>query len=199
MRVATYARVSTTGQDPDNQSVTLREWADRLGGTIVAECVDRVSGTKGTEDRPGLRRVLDLAHRREVDTILVWSLDRLTRSGAISLSGILGQVQRSGVTLRSLRESWLDTSSPLVGELLVSIFGWIARQEREQLIARTKAGLDRAKRRGKILGRPQAVDVEQARQAVARHGSLRRAAAAFGVSHAAIRRRLAAVTAKEVI
>lgn len=78
-----------------------------------------------------------------------------------------------GVGLRSLREPWLDVSNPLIGELLVSIFAWVARQEREQLVARTKAGLNRARRQGKTLGRPTVIDADQAARALAQAGSYR--------------------------
>jgi Resolvase, N terminal domain len=55
------------------------------------------------------------------------------------------RAQRSGVVLKSYREPWLDTSSPALTELLLSMFGWIVRQEREQLIAGTRAGMARAR------------------------------------------------------
>lgn len=57
------------------------------------------------------------------------------------------------VPVLSVREGWLDTSDP-VRPLLVAIFGWVAEQERARLIERTKAGLERARRQGKRLGRP---------------------------------------------
>jgi len=53
----------------------------------------------------------------------------------------------------SVREPWLDTSGP-VRPLLVAIFGWVAEQERARLIERTRAGIERARRQGKRLGRP---------------------------------------------
>ena len=52
-----------------------------------------------------------------------------------------------------MRESWLDTDSP-VRPLLVAIFGWVAEQERTRLIERTKTGMARARREGKKIGRP---------------------------------------------
>jgi DNA invertase Pin-like site-specific DNA recombinase len=113
----------------------------------------------------------------------------------LALAGILERIQRSGVVLKSLRESWLDTSSPMIAELLVSIFAWIARQEREQLIARTKAGMARAKRQGIHVGRPRLdIDGDRARVAVAKTGSIRRAAVLLGCDERTIRSRLACVT-----
>jgi putative DNA-invertase from lambdoid prophage Rac len=63
------------------------------------------------------------------------------------------ELDRVGVRVLSVRESWLDTDSP-VRPLLVAIFGWVAEQERTRLIERTRAGLERAKRQGVRLGRP---------------------------------------------
>jgi DNA invertase Pin-like site-specific DNA recombinase len=69
-----------------------------------------------------------------------------------SISTVL-ELDRLGVPVLSVREPWLDTSGP-VRPLLVAIFGWVAEQERTRLIERTKAGLERARRQGKRLGRP---------------------------------------------
>jgi DNA invertase Pin-like site-specific DNA recombinase len=194
MNIALYARISRNDgvQDVGNQLHELRGWAARLGGTIVREYIDRASGTKSGDDRPGLQRALEDAHRRHYDVLLVWSLDRLTRNGVLALSGILDKLRAAGIVLKSHRESWLDTSSPLVAELLVSVFAWIARSEREQLVARTRAGMARAARAGVHCGRPRApIDADQARRAMAKAGSLRKAAALLGTSTATLRSRLA--------
>jgi DNA invertase Pin-like site-specific DNA recombinase len=65
------------------------------------------------------------------------------------------ELDRIGVTVVSVRESWLDTGGP-VRSLLIAIFSWVAEQERARLIERTKAGLAAARRKGKRLGRPRA-------------------------------------------
>jgi DNA invertase Pin-like site-specific DNA recombinase len=194
-KIAFYARISRNDgvQDVENQLHELRTWATRLGGDVVAEYVDQVSGVKNGDARPALQEALHASHERRHDVLLVWSLDRLSRGGVLALAGILERVQRSGVVLKSLRESWLDTSSPMIAELLVSIFAWIARQEREQLIARTKAGMARAKRRGVHVGRPRLeVDHERAVLAVQRAGSIRGAARLLGCNEGTVRNRLAA-------
>jgi DNA invertase Pin-like site-specific DNA recombinase len=194
MKIALYARVSRNDgvQDVENQLHELRNWAARLGGEVVAEYIDQVSGTKTGDARPALQQALQASHERRHDLLLVWSLDRLSRGGVLALAGILERVQRSGVVLKSLRESWLDMSSPLVAELLVSIFAWIARQEREQLIARTKAGMYRAKRQGVHVGRPRLeISAERARMAVERAGSVRAAARLLRCDEGTIRNRLA--------
>jgi DNA invertase Pin-like site-specific DNA recombinase len=193
MKIATYSRVSRNDgtQDTSNQADELRAWAQRLGGAIVTEYTDTVSGTKSADARPGLAQALRDVHERRYDVLLVWSLDRISRGGVLALTGILERVQRTGVVLKSYREPWLDTSSPALTELLVSIFGWIARQEREQLIARTRAGMARAKRQGVHVGRPKlAIDGLQARAAVAKAGSVAAAARLLRCDPGTIKSRL---------
>ncbi len=85
-------------------------------------------------------------------------------------------LDRRGIETVSVQEPWLDTGGP-VRELLIAIFSWIAEQERARLIERTNAGLDRAKRKGIRLGRPQTrVDVWQAERLLAGGASLRKVA-----------------------
>jgi DNA invertase Pin-like site-specific DNA recombinase len=204
MRAAIYARVSTaTGkQNPDNQVHDVTAWAARLGFEVVKVYVDRQSGS--TDDRPALQEALQGAHRREYDVLLVAALDRVTRGGAASLAGILDRLGRAGVGIKSLREEWADTASPLVRELLLSIFAWVGKLERSQLVDRIRSGMARARRSGtrsgKAIGRPaKAIDSDQAVRAVAKGGSLRRGAAELGVSVALLRRRLAQATATAAV
>src|SRR4051794_16175106 len=88
-RAALYARVSTAdrSQTPETQLHALREWAKRLGVTVVAEYVDQASGSRA--DRIALRQMLDGAHRREFDVVLVWALDRLSREGIAAMVSYL--------------------------------------------------------------------------------------------------------------
>jgi len=192
MRAAIYARVSKANGDqhPDNQVDALKTWAQRLGHELVHVYVDRQTGS--TDDRPGLKAALLAAHRREFDLILVAALDRVSRGGVASLATILEKLAQAGVGIRSLREEWLDTSAPLTRELLVSVFAWIAKVERVQLVERTRAGLARARRDGKQLGRPRlGLDVERARIEVQKAGSIRAAALAIGCDEKTLRNRLA--------
>ena len=98
--------------------------------------------------------MLKNAKERKFDIILVWSLDRFSREGISNSLGYLEKLGNSGVALRSLQESWLDTSDQGMGKLLIAIMSWVAQQERQRISERTKAGLIRAKADGKSLGRP---------------------------------------------
>ncbi len=104
------------------------------------------------------------------------------------------ELDRIGVQVVSVMEPWLDTGGP-VRSLLIAIFSWVAEQERLRLIDRTKAGLDRARRQGKRIGRPRAsVDITRA-LALRREGkSLRDVAKLLGVGPATLHRSLVAFT-----
>ena len=154
MKIAIYARCSKSdeSQDLTNQLNPLRDYAKALGGEIVQEYVDLASGGNG--DRQGFLQMLDNADRRKFDLLLIWSLDRLSREGISNTLGYLERLKRNGIALKSLQESWLDTRDEGLGQLLLAIFSWVAQQERKRIVERTKAGLERAKKQGKSLGRP---------------------------------------------
>src|SRR5439155_20026799 len=154
-------RVTAEQQTPDNQIDVLTEWARRLGHELVHVYVDRQTGS--TDDRPALKEALRAAHERQYDVLLVAALDRVSRGGVASLAGILEKLKAAGVGIKSHREEWLDSTNPMLRELLVAIFAWVAKSERETLIARTLAGMARAKRAGVHIGRPRAgIDADQA-------------------------------------
>jgi len=180
-RVCIYARVSTSNgrQDAENQLSQLREWAVRLGGSLTAEYVDTASGSRA--DRKALNDLLEAAHRREVDTVLIWALDRLSREGIARMAGYLDTLKRCGVRIMSHQEPWLDTAGP-VSELITAIFAWVGQFERQRITERIQAGLERAKRQGKQLGRPRAgVNKAKARKLKRQGHSIRKIAQIMGV------------------
>lgn len=154
MKIAIYTRVSKNdeSQDPQNQLTPLRDYAKALGGEIVQEYIDLASG--GSSDRVNFLKMFEDADKRKFDLVLVWALDRLSREGISNTLGYLERLKRNGIALKSLQESWLDTRDDGLGQLLLAIFSWVAQQERKRIVERTKAGLERAKRQGKRLGRP---------------------------------------------
>jgi DNA invertase Pin-like site-specific DNA recombinase len=97
--------------------------------------------------------MLSDAAARRFDLVVFWALDRLTREGPLKTLLYLEQLASSGVKFKSFTEPMLDTTTP-VGELLIPILSWVAKQERQRISERTKAGLETARRRGKRLGRP---------------------------------------------
>lgn len=155
MRVALYARVSTTnnGQDPEMQLRELREYCEHRGWQVSAEYVDRgISGAK--EKRPELDRLLADAHRRRFDATVVWKFDRFARSVSHLLRA-LETFQALGIEFVSLTEG-VDTSTPM-GKMVFTVLGAVAELERSLIVERVKAGLRNARAKGKRLGRPRAV------------------------------------------
>jgi len=155
MRVGIYGRISTLdkGQDVDLQLGPLREYAQARGWTVYKEYIDEgVSGAK--QRRPALDDLLHAARRREIDVILVWKLDRFARS-LRHLILTLGELEAIGVAFVSLTEN-IDVTTP-TGRLLVHILGALGEFERDLIRERVKAGLARARAKGKQLGRPRKV------------------------------------------
>lgn len=150
---AAYVRVSSDKQTAENQVAEVRQLAVARGfEPVVYEEVESAA-----KARPVLDRMLADVRAGRVQAVAVWALDRLHRSMTGAINTVL-ELDRLGVPVLSVREGWLDTTGP-VRPLLVAIFGWVAEQERTRLIERTKAGLKRARRQGKRLGRPPASPV----------------------------------------
>src|SRR6266567_3493208 len=159
MNVCLYGRVSTSRQDNENQLAQLRQFAASQGWTIVREYTDEVTGS--SSDRPAFRQMFDAASRREFDSVLFWALDRLSREGALETLQHLQRLTSYGVAWRSFTEQYLD-STGIFRDAVIGILAAIAKQERVRLGERTRAGLERIKREGELLGRP-AAKVDAAR------------------------------------
>jgi DNA invertase Pin-like site-specific DNA recombinase len=165
IRVAVYARVSTDdrGQDPENQLRQLREWCRRVGHPVVREYVEHENGGKGVEYRKQLDALFAGAARREFDLLLVWSLDRFSREGMAATIGHLQRLASHGVSFHSFTEEHLSTDNELVRNILLATLSSLAKLEREKISQRTKAGLERARAMGKVLGRPKFGDGDRAK------------------------------------
>lgn len=158
-KVALYARVSkdemsSTGQlqDPENQLQPLRKFCEAMNWEISKEFIDRASG--GSANRPEFQLMLGEVRQRHFDIVLVWALDRFSREGMTNTLAYIKQLKEYKTGLKSLQESWLDTSQEGVAELLLAIFSWVAKEEKRKISERTKAGLAKLKARGVKLGRP---------------------------------------------
>jgi DNA invertase Pin-like site-specific DNA recombinase len=153
-----YTRVSTSKQESDNQLAQLREFARVMEWRVDTETiyVDKLTGRNS--DRPEFQRMFQDASQRKFDVLLFWSLDRLSREGALETLQHLNRLTGYGVQWRSLTEQYLD-STGIFREAVISILAVVAKQERVRLSERTRAGLERARREGKVLGRPR-VDVD---------------------------------------
>jgi DNA invertase Pin-like site-specific DNA recombinase len=188
-RAAIYLRVSKSdgSQSVENQRPEVEQLARTRGFDLAHVYEEQASAAK---HRPKYEQMLKDARRGKFSTLVIWALDRFGRSMTGNLTDVL-ELDRIGVTVVSVRESWLDTGGP-VRSLLIAIFSWVAEQERARLVERTKAGLESARRRGAKIGRPRRrVDVERARELRAGGSTLRQVAAELGVGAATLHRALA--------
>ncbi len=158
-----YARVSTGEQTLDLQLDALHTAGC---GKVFTETA---SGAKA--DRPVLEDVL--GYLRPGDMLVVWRLDRLGRS-LQHLIEVVTLLAGWGIGFRSLTEQ-IDTTTP-GGKLVFHVFGALAEFERDLIRERTRAGLAAARARGRLGGRPKALDtpakvaMAQALYADKRHG-----------------------------
>jgi len=152
MRVATYTRIST---DEEHQPFSLEAQAQRLGSYIqsqdswqlVHRFTDQMSGS--TLERPGLQDALALARAKRYDMLLVYRVDRLSRS-VRGLAQVLEELDHAGVNFRSATEPF-DTGTA-AGRMMVQMLGVFAEFERATLIDRVIAGMERKAARGEWLG-----------------------------------------------
>jgi DNA invertase Pin-like site-specific DNA recombinase len=191
-RVALYARVSTRdkGQDTENQLAQLREFCQRQGWAIAHEYVDRATGKNS--DRVQFQRLFDDASRRRFDLVLFWSLDRFSREGVLETLHHLQRLAQYGVGYRSFTEQYLD-SCGIFKDAVLSILATIAKQERIRISERVCAGLAKARKQGRVGGRPRLVlDRAKVAQLDVDGYTIREIAEELGTSRASIHRVLKA-------
>jgi DNA invertase Pin-like site-specific DNA recombinase len=153
IRAAYYLRVSTEGQELENQRAEIAPFIERRGWKLEYTFEDVVSGGKTEKDRPGFAAMFKAAHQRKFDVLVFWALDRLTREGTRATLNYLQRLESKGVDYVSYQEQWLDSTGPFK-DVMISMFATLAKQERARISERTIAGLKVARAKGKRLGRP---------------------------------------------
>ena len=140
------------GQDTENQLWQLREFCAKQDWRIAGEYVDHATGKHS--DREQFQALFAAASRpREFDVVLFWSLDRFSREGVLATLQHLQRLTSYGVGYLSFTEAYLD-SCGMFNDAVISILATVAKQERIRLSERTVAGLQRAKAKGRVGGRP---------------------------------------------
>jgi site-specific DNA recombinase len=148
-RVCLYTRIST---DEENQPTSLHSQRERLeafckaqeGWRIVGHEEDRSTGAK--LDRPGLTQALDLARANQIDLLLVYRVDRLSRK-VRQLAQLAEELDRVGVVLRSATEPF-DTGSA-AGRMMLQMLGVFAEFEHATIVDRVTAGIERRAKEGR--------------------------------------------------
>ena len=182
-RVVIYARVSTLDQTVDNQLIELRDHCSKMGWEIVKEYKDEgLSGTLSRDKRPAFNEMIKDGYRKKFELVVCWDISRLGRSMK-ELIMFLSDMKDRGIGICSVRQGF-DTSTTM-GEMMFQFVGILSSWEREMIRERTLAGLDRAKKEGKTLGRKTVIDddkVSHIRKLRSIGRSLRDIASEVGVS-----------------
>ena len=151
-RAVLYLRVSKHEQTIENQRIELERVAAVKGWKVIATFKDEgVSGAFGREVRAQYDLMLKQGVQAKFDVVLAWDVSRLSRSLA-DLVTTLDELHACGIDLY-LHQQAIDTTTP-AGKAMFQMCGVFAEFERGILSERVKAGLNRAREEGKILGRP---------------------------------------------
>src|ERR1700741_407130 len=147
-----YARVSTEEQNGNGQLAELKK---------VCDLVELEYASGGRWDRPCLQNIL--RGIKAGDVLVVWKLDRLTRSLS-DLLQILKTLEERQAGFRSLTEA-IDTTTP-VGKMLAQVLGSFAEFERSMIKERTRLGLARARAEGRVGGNRHSLSLKQQQHAL---------------------------------
>ncbi len=167
MRVVLYTRLSPNPDKKDtvNQERTLKEFISRNEGwELVGTFTDiHVSGAVKGKDRPKFTAMMLAASQKQFDLILFWAIDRFSREGLLPTLQYLDRLDTWGIKYKSYTEPYIDSTGPFK-DIFLSIATTFAKMERARLIERTKAGIETARLKGKILGRPSATTKSKKRK-----------------------------------
>jgi DNA invertase Pin-like site-specific DNA recombinase len=193
-RAALYLRVSTDMQTTENQRPDLLKIASTRGLEIVEEYVETESAAKV---RPIFERMMADARGRRFDALLIWSISRFGRNMLENLGNVLA-LDEIGVLVISHRDTWLDCTSGITRKMLIGMQSAMAEHEMDELKARTRAGIARARvqgtKSGKPIGRPRKVATEDVVRAIAMMAgakTLREVAVALKIKRSTLQRALA--------
>jgi DNA invertase Pin-like site-specific DNA recombinase len=151
-RAAGYIRVSTQKQamSPAAQAEKIQALAAMQGARLVEMVTDKETGKEGSiRHRPGILRILELISQKQITAVYIGKLDRLTRS-VVDMGELLTILDKSGCSLASASESWLDTGSP-TGRLLINVICCFSQLELEMISDRTSTVLQYKKAHNQVF------------------------------------------------
>lgn len=181
-RVFLYARVSTADQTTANQLHEVKTAGFDIKPARVVE--EQISGSVPTSDRKGFQSLL--SKMEDDDVLVVTKLDRLGRN-AMDVRATVEMLHARGIKVHCLALGGVDLTSA-AGKMTMQVLGAVAEFERDLLIERTQAGLQRAKATGTKLGRPKAASSEAVQQLKSEGLSQSTVAGQLGVSLSTVKR-----------
>lgn len=150
--IALYTRISTSKQEEENQLIQLREFAKKNNWEIFKEYTDiAISGKENS--RPAFDELFRDAHKKLFSVCLFWDFSRFSRSGALFTLQKLQELENLGINWHSYSDPYMSSLGQFK-DVVISLMATISKAEREKISIRTKAGLERLKAQGKVLGRP---------------------------------------------
>lgn len=144
IKVAIYVRVSTNKQEVENQLLQLRKYCDKSNYEIYKEYADILSGKENS--RPSYDLMFEDAHKKLFDLVLFWDLSRFSRSGTLFTLQKLKELENLGIDWESYQEQYFKSAGQFK-DVVLSIISTLAKIEREKISERTKAGLERSKKK----------------------------------------------------
>ena len=189
-KVGLYCRVSTStkGQTTENQLLELKSYCERMNYEIVKIYEDEVSGAKTREKRPAYNEMCKDAFLKKFDTIIGWDVSRFGRSMK-EFVHFLSDMDGKGIGVIAVKNG-LDTSSS-TGRMMMKLIGVLEEWNREILIERTHAGLNRTRANGTKLGRKSVLtpSIKRKISELKENGlSIRKIANEVGINRGAIQR-----------
>jgi len=129
IKAVAYSRTSTDLQTTEQQINAIKEYADKSGIEIVAWFSDPdVSGAIPALEREGFKRLLDYIEQNNISTIIVYAIDRLGRS-FMDIFKTLSELDKKGITVISIRDSFLQTLDPNIRRLVLAVLAWASEYE----------------------------------------------------------------------
>lgn len=186
MKVAGYIRCSTELQNTELQRREILEYCDRRGWQVYRLYEDfGLSGTNG--NRPALKEMLRDSKSKKFDVVLCFKMDRLCRS-LRDLVMTLQELNEMGIEFVAIRDQIdLTTAS---GRLMTHLLGAFAEFEANLIRERVMSGLQNAKAKGKTLGRPRSINIEQVQELRKQGMSLGQIAKIVGATRSAVSKTL---------
>lgn len=181
-RTFLYCRVSTIDQTTTNQIQEVKAAGFDIQSQRIVE--ETISGSTSTSERKGFAKLLD--RMESGDILVVTKLDRLGRN-AIDVQQTVQMLEAKGIRVHCLALGGVDLTSA-AGKMTMGVLAAVAEFERDLLIERTQAGLERAKKEGKTLGRPAAANRDDVQSLKDEGNSQSQVAKSLGVSLSTVKR-----------
>jgi len=172
-----YVRVSTGKQEAENQLIQLRNYCRSMGYKVEHEFVDVISGKETS--RPEYDKMFRGAHKRLFDVLIFWDISRFSRAGTLHTLQKLKELENLGIRWHSYNDPYFSSLGEFK-DVVISIMSTLAKIERQKISERTKAGLQRAKSKGKTPGRPKGKKDKKPRKVRADRG-LKRGVKNYGI------------------